>query len=574
MEKGKTGYPSIDKPWLKYYSFESLNRELPKGSLYEYLWECNKDRLDNYAINYFGNKITYRKLFELIDEAAKAFIAIGVNEGEIVPVVTLSSVTSVVCFYALNKIGAISDYINVLSEEKDYQGFFNEANAKVVVTLDLFAEKVINAAKKTGVDTVIIVGINIGMPAFVNIGYKLKSKGKIPKIPDFDNLLTWETFINSGKKTAEINRSKNPNEMCFLAHTGGTTGESKAVMLNDKAMNTVASQQYSIYCQCPEWSENSVFLQVMIPFVVYGILTCTHLPLCMGWCLAIIPKFEGKDWKKYISKYKFEHTIAVPAYVSCLLEDESLKKANMTHIKTISVGGDGITDSLENNMNQFLAEHGSGAELYKGYGMTEICAAGVICFPGCNRIGSVGIPLPLNNLMIYDNENNSELKYKEVGEVCIHAPSRMAGYLNNEKATKELFKIHSDGSEWLHTGDLGYIDEDGFLFLVGRMKRIILTTKDGIAYKVFPSVPEKILESHSAVIQNCIVGAKKGNDEVLRAYVVLSEDNLGNAEKIEEELRELCIEKLPTHERPTYYEFRDKLPLTAAGKVDYRALEV
>lgn len=178
-----------------------------------------------------------------------------------------------------------------------------------------------------------------------------------------------------------------------------------------------------------------------------------------------------------------------------------------------------------------------------------------------------------NNIRIVNTQSLQELTYNEVGEICIQSPSRMIGYFDNEEATEELFRIHPDGYEWLHTGALRYIDEDGFLYLVGRMKRVILTTRDGVAYKVFPNIPEEVLGSHMSVEQICIVGAKDGDDSVLQANVVLKPEDRGKKLIIEQELRRICNEELPSYSRPTFYVFLDKLPLTAAGKIDYRALE-
>ena len=175
--------------------------------------------------------------------------------------------------------------------------------------------------------------------------------------------------------------------------------------------------------------------------------------------------------------------------------------------------------------------------------------------------------------MIYDNESRKELGYNEIGEICLQSPSRMIGYMNNDQATRDLFRIHTDSSEWLHTGDLGYIDEDGFLFLVGRMKRVILTAKDGVTYKIFPNMTEKILNENENVVHCCVVGAESGTDQVLRAFVAVSRENLAKTAEIELALRQHCEEKLPSYARPTFYEFRDLLPMTAAGKIDYRALE-
>ena len=204
---------------------------------------------------------------------------------------------------------------------------------------------------------------------------------------------------------------------------------------------------------------------------------------------------------------------------------------------------------------------------------SEICSTAVTGLVGVNKIGSVGIPLIHNNMMIYDNDHGTELPYYEIGEICIQSPSRMIGYMNNEQATRDLFRVHEDGSEWLHTGDLGYIDEDGFLFIEGRMKRMILTVKGGVTYKVFPNMTEKVLEKNDDVNQSCVVGAKDGPDQVLRAFIAVPKEKLGQTQEIEQALRKYCEEKLPTYARPAFYVFRDSLPLTAVGKVDWRTLE-
>ncbi|MCR5322384.1 MAG: fatty acid--CoA ligase family protein [Lachnospiraceae bacterium] len=357
--------------------------------------------------------------------------------------------------------------------------------------------------------------------------------------------------------------------MCLLAHTGGTTGFPKAVMLSDKAMNAVASQ----YINVSGIKRGEVFLNLKIPFVVYGILTNLHLPLCIGLESVVIPKFDANDWGKYIKKYHPNHVLAVPSYVNPMQNHPELQNMDLSCFISAGVGGDGMTDEMEISLNTFYKNHNSRAIVLKGFGMTEVCATAVVGFSYSNKIGSVGIPLPKVNIMIYDRENEHELKYGEVGEICIKSPSRMIGYMNDEAATDQLFWKHQDGLEWLHSGDLGYLDEDGFLFIVGRMKRVILTTKDGVAYKVFPNMPEEILDSHKQVQQSCIVGVKDGDDQVLCAYIVINEDDNNKTEQIEKELRAICDKQLPSYSRPAFYRFLNNIPLTAAGKVDYRTLE-
>ena len=576
MQENKlTGYPSIDKPWLKYYSEEAINAPLPECSVYDLLWARNSNNLQDYALDYFGRKMTFKTFFERIEEAAKAFLALGVKEGEIVSIVSVSTPVSVICFYALNRIGAVSNFLNVLAEQDDLHNFFVEAKSKVVVTLDLFAKKVLPAANESGAEHIIVFSVTQEMTLAVKIGYHLKAK-RMDLPTDNHNLLQWADFLKMSVGRPQIHFAKDPHKPCLLAHTGGTTGEPKAVVLTDYAMNAVVGGYFAIKDSSEVLrgsKQNSVFLQVMIPFVVYGILTCTHMPLCMGWCLALIPKFDGSAWSKYFKKYGLHYAFAVPAYISSMLEDKKLNNIDFSKIRTIAMGGDGMNEKLENEINDFFRAHGSNVEVVKGYGLSEVSATAISTFPGCNKIGSVGIPLYANNVMSYDNDTEKERTYNEIGEICLQCPSRMQGYMNNEEATSQLFRIHADGSEWLHTGDLGYIDEDGFLFLSGRIKRMILTTKDGVAYKVFPNIPEEVLAEHTEVLQSCIVGAFSDGNEVLRAYVVVSAEKLSEVPRIETELRRICEQKLPVYSRPTFYEFREKLPLTAAGKIDYRALE-
>ena len=407
------------------------------------------------------------------------------------------------------------------------------------------------------------------MPLPLKVGYNLKTGKRKQVFKRTSSVIDWNEFLSRSKGQPAINYRKDPHKMCLLAHTGGTTGEPKAVMLDDCAMNAVVSQ----YISSSGIRRGDVFLSLIIPFVVYGILDNIHLPLCLGLQSVIIPKYEARQWGTYLRKYRPNHVLAVPAYVNPILEDKKVEKMDLSFFETAGVGGDGMTSELESALNDFFQKHNSKGTVLKGYGLTEVCATALVCFAYSNKRNSVGLPLPKNNILIYDNESRKELRYNEIGEICLQCPSRMIGYMNNEQATRDLFRSHTDGSEWLHTGDLGYVDEDGFLFLVGRMKRVILTAKDGVTYKVFPNMTEKVLDENENVIQSCVVGAGSGADQVLRAFIAVSKESLVQAAEIEQALRQHCEEKLPSYARPTFYEFGDALPLTAAGKIDYRALE-
>lgn len=569
MNKTLTGYPSIDKPWLKYYTPEAINASAPEGSLYDYMHECNKDHLRDVALDYFGRKMTYKELFIQTDVVAKAFIAQGVKPGDVCTIVTVSCVASVLCFYALNKIGAVSNFINVLSSQEDLETYFKDANSDLVVTLDLFGAKVLPAAKATDVKKVVVYSLSEWMPPVVKAGFALKMHKLDRDFMDDPLIVRWKDFIASARGQADIQYKKSPDTVCCLAHTGGTTGFPKTVLLNDRALNIVAQQ----YENCVIHERQQVFLSVMIPFVIYGTLTNIHMPLCLGLRTVIIPKFEASEWPNYIKRYKPQHICAIPPYAAALLDNDKLAKMDLSCLITVGLGGDGLNIPLEERINDFLCAHGSKAKVIKGYGMTEVCATAILEESYANKVGSVGIPLPANNLMIYDSDSQQEMHYGEMGEVCLQCASQMMGYKDNQEEMEHLIRVHPDESKWIHTGDLGYVDEEGFLFLIGRMKRIILTSHDGVAYKVYPNIPEEKLNQHAFVHTSCIVGVSNGDDLVLKAYLVLHPEARGNEQLVEHELRTLCEQDLSDYMRPYWYEFRHELPLTPAGKIDYRALE-
>ena len=567
-----TGYPSIDRPWLSYFSKEALEDPLPQMSLFEYLYENNKYNLDSDALNYMGHKISYRELFKRIDEAAKAFLAQGVREGDIVSILTVASVPCVICFYALNKIGAVVDYINVLSTAKDLVKFFRANKSRVVVSADIFMNKTLLAAKAIGVEHVIAFSMEEDLPFFKKVGTLFQSNPDVDEsyLQD-DVVLTWDKFLASGAHVPDITYQKDPSKPALLAHTGGTTGFPKAVVLNDNAMNAVAFQYHYIFHLEPK---ESVFLNLVVPFVVYGSLINMHMPLTMRSTVVLIPNFDADDWPEYFNKYKPNYLTAIPNYVAPMLNNPRMRNVNLDCLKVIAVGGEGAGNALEVDLNRFLKRHGSKAKLLKGYGMTEMSASACTAFGDVNALGSVGAPLPRNQVQIVNPDTGLECKYNEIGEICFQGPGQMMGYMNDPEEMKTVYRKHSDGTYWLHTGDLGYMNRRGLLYIVGRIKRAILTQYKGTAYRIYPNVIEDILMSHPAVREACVVKLHEDRWGRTKAYIALNDHNRVDEEEIERELRSYCDNEMAEYMRPFLYEFRGSLPLTPAGKVDYKLLEI
>ena len=567
-----TGYPSIDRPWLSYFSKEAIEDPLPQMSLFEYLYENNKYNLDSDALNYMGHKISYRELFKRIDEAAKAFLAQGVREGDIVSILTVASVPCVICFYALNKIGAVVDYINVLSTAKDLVKFFRANKSRVVVSADIFMNKTLLAAKAIGVEHVIAFSMEEDLPFFKKVGTLFQSNPDVDEsyLQD-DVVLTWDKFLASGAHVPDITYQKDPATPALLAHTGGTTGFPKAVVLSDNAMNAVAFQYHYIFHLD---LKESVFLDLVVPFVVYGSLINMHMPLTMRSTVVLIPNFDADDWPEYFNKYKPNYLTAIPNYVAPMLNNPRMRNVNLDCLKVIAVGGEGAGNALEVDLNRFLKRHGSKAKLLKGYGMTEMSASACTAFGDVNALGSVGAPLPRNQVQIVNPDTGLECKYNEIGEICFQGPGQMMGYMNDPEEMKTVYRKHSDGTYWLHTGDLGYMNRRGLLYIVGRIKRAILTQYKGTAYRIYPNVIEDILMSHPAVREACIVKLHEDRRGRTKAYIALNDHNRVDEEEIERELRSYCDNEMAEYMRPFLYEFRGSLPLTPAGKVDYKLLEI
>lgn len=567
MEQVLTGYSSIDKPWLKYYSEEAINAPLPECTIYEYLWENNKEHLEDIALNYYDRKLTFGELFNRIDDAARSFISIGVRAGDIVTFAVLACPETVISFYALNKIGAISNMINVLSTADEYVDYINEVGSKVLVCWEPFYKTAIMKLNETNVDTVIVINPGNYLPFSKRILLSIKKKSRIMYS---NKIIDWNRFIILGKNVLVPQLSFSSEEPCVIAHTGGTTGEPKSVLLSNKSVNSVALQYEKTFFH----ERGEKLLNLIVPFVIYGVGTNIHMPLCLGLTVILVPFFKSEEIPGFFIHYKPNIVASIPAYWTPLLLDRKIRKSDFSNLRLAASGGDGMTLEIEDQMNAFFKTHNSEAIMINGYGMTELCSAAITNYSFAVKRGSIGIPMPINSVKIVNPETHEEQKYNVIGEICIYSPCSMIGYYKKSKETDELIKVHSDGLRWLHSGDLGYIDEDGFVFITGRIKRIILTSYTEIPSKIFPDRIEKIIMQHPQVFQCCVVSDPHPKYRfVTKAYIVLKKGNREKEKVIQEEIEKLCIDNLPEYSVPFSYSFKETLPLTAVGKVDWRELE-
>ena len=577
-DKNITGYASIDKPWQKYYSKEAITASIPELTAYQYMVSQNKDNLSTKAIMYYGKKISYKNYIDMIDETARRLYNLGVTEGEVVTVMSVANPELEVLFYALNKLGAVINLIDVRSDYKQIKKYLMEVKSSEVVVMDNFLPEFDKCMEDEDIDNIVENVITLSPYNSVlfpfNVLAEKKSRkedstlySRIDEIKKKNKYMTWNDLMSVHKYRYPRYPRYKKNMVAALVHTGGTTGVPKTVKLSNENFNAMAIQYKSLNAN---YNKGDTFLNGIVPFVAYGIVVTIHMPMCLGMTNIIAPILSPKEFTEFMIKYKPNHTITVPTYVEHFVHDRKADSMNWKCLKNLGIGGDYFPEQSEIYVNEFLKNHGSSSIAEKGYGMTENSSTAGVCLVGVNKIYSLGIPLPLNTYGIFERGTDKELKYGEEGEICITGPTAMLGYLDNEEEEGKVIKIHSDGKKWIHSEDVGIIDEDGFLFFKGRYKRLI---PHG-GFKLYPSYIEGVIMKHPDIDNCCVISIP---DKVYgaspEAHVVIKKDNVSELKKLKEELIKLCQDKLPSYSQPEDFIFEEDLPLTSVGKVDYKKVE-
>lgn len=566
-----TGYPSIDKPWLNYYPKYLIDREMPKCTMYDYILKGNNFYPNRTALNYFNNKITYSKLFEHIDVVARSFLEMGVKKGDIISISMPTLPEFVYMFYAISKIGAIANMIDPRKSKEEIEEYVNMVDSKTLVIVDVALDKVKNITSHTKVETIISVSPSESLPPILKKAFKLKNRTKKLK----SNFMLWNEFYNLGvNRKNEVIVDEFPeyieNTPVVIVYTGGTTGKSKGVMLTNDNLNAASSQ-----CEtCGyDFQRQHSWLNIMPPFIVYGVGNGLHLPLAMGMEVILIPQFDPNKFDLLLKKHHPNHVTGVPTHYDSIVKSKVIKKEGLKYLLSPIVGGDKLNEASEEIINKFFKKNNCNFNVSKGYGMSEVCAA--VCtasIPEINEIGSVGIPFHHTIMAVFDPETGKELKYNEIGEICISGPNTMLKYYNNEEETNEVIRKHDDGLLWVHSKDLGYITERGVVHIKGRMKEMIVR-HDG--FKVFPITIEEVILSHADVKSCKVVGVKDesfSQGELPKAFIVL-ERPVDDEKKLISELKEICNERLAEYLQPVDFVIKDKLPVTAIGKIDFMKLK-
>ena len=565
-----TRLPSQEKPWLKHFPKESLDIALPKCRLYEYLKATLVEHPNKIGIHYYGTDVKNKDIVKRIDEAANSFKKMGIKKGDIVSFLTVTTPETIYAMYGLNKLGAICNFIDPRMDISRIRTAIADVNSTVLITLDLPWPKVERILGDVNLKHIIVVTANDSLPGYAKVYRKLTVKAT--PVPYSETVIKWADFMKSGKGTKAKMEPYEENSTAIITYTGGTTGIAKGVMLTDDGLNAVA---YSFrYSGVDMDTSTDNFLDIMPVFASYGVVCGIHMPMAFGFKNILCPQFTPDTLGKLIKKYKANAMMGVPSFYERIMHSRDLWDVDLSYLKVTGCGGDTMNPGLEERFNKFMKEHGAKYPLSQGYGMSEVTGAATCCFNNVYKDSSAGFPLLAVTVGIFEPGTTNEVGYGVEGEVCLSGPTVMKGYYENQAETDNILITHPDGTKWIHSGDIGYLDEEGFLFINGRIKHMICRF-DG--HKVFPVSIEAVVGKHKAVGTCCVVGIPdpdRAQGEMPLVIVELKHTLQGEVDQaqIRQEIMDLCEKECEERGRPIDVTFIDEMPHTLMGKNDFATL--
>lgn len=554
-------------PWLKCYGEVPAHLEYIEKSLSETVLATAEREKEFPALSFMGRTVSFSELATQIDITARAFYALGVRPGDRVMICMPNVPQAIYALYGLNRIGAIASMVHPLSAVGEIKYYLDEASCDIVLTLDQFYSKLCEVRELRPVKKLIIARISEALPTLKSIGYKLLSERKFPKIVEDGSTMLWKNFIaGAASVTGGYVFDKDCRKEAVVLFSGGTTGVTKGIRLSDLNFNACAQQTEAM---CNEVVRHSKMLAAMPVFHGFGLGVCIHTMMLCGGTSILVPRFNVKSYAKLIKDNRPNFIAGVPTLFEGITRNKYLDGVDLSCLKGVFSGGDSLTIELKKKFDAFLADHHARIRVREGYGTTECVTASCLTPYNKEKTGSIGLPFPDTYYQICKVGTDDEAPYGEEGEICLSGPSVMLGYINHEEENAATLHTHADGRVWLHTGDLGVMDDEGFIYFRQRIKRMIITS----GYNVYPSQLENIIEGHDAVRRCCVIGVPDPYKmQKVKAFVVLA-DGVQDTPEVRESIMEHCRKHIAKYALPYEIEVRDSLPTTLVGKVAYTKLQ-
>ncbi len=547
-----------EKPWLKYYDRMPEHLEYYNGSMYDAVSDVAIKYPNFPALEYFEKVYSYEELIKNIDNVAVALKELNVVENECVTICMPNIPEAIFIIYAVNKIGAICNVIHPLSKEQDIKDAMSEVNSTIIFTTDASYEQVkyIDA-------TIVVCNVSNSMHGVLKFLYNTKNKKNMHYRKE---VMDWKRFTKLGEHVVNTHVNRSQNDPAVIIYSGGTTGKTKGIILSNLCFNSISKQCEYV---CKEAKPGYSIFSALPIFHGFGLCVCIHVPLSIGLKCILIPKINMSKINKTIAKTKPNLLPVIPTMLNVVIKSKKLGSRSFESVKVILSGGDYLSSELRTKTESYFRECGSIAKIQVGYGLSEATAFISATCESVKDRDNIGIANPDNIIKIFEPYTDIEKGYDEVGEICVKGPSVMLGYVNQDKETAIVLRKHNDGETWLHTGDLGFLSSDGVLHYSSRLKRMIISN----GYNIYPLELEEIISKCEYVDSCVVVGIKhKVKQEVAKAVIVLKKD-YEVTNKIKDEIKKYCEKNIVKYAIPYEYEFRQSLPITKIGKVNYRELQ-
>lgn len=551
-----TGYPSIDKPWLKYYSEEAINTPLPECTVWENIYKRNKDHLTDTALLYFGKKISYGKMFSEIDKTAKALAYLGVKNGDNVVICMPAVPEAIYTILALNKLGANAGMLNPTFNETQLTDRVNEMEANVLVVVNELYTTMQNVIPKTTIKYVITCPAVNSLGAFVRLAKKVKP---------ISGTLRWNVFIQQGRGISYQTASYEKQKPAIMVFSSGTTGASKGIQLTNDGINATGCEyeyggfgfqrQDIFFAQTPIWFSTGISVTVLVP-LIHGITVILE------------PVYDFELFYQHILKYRPNFLVTATGLLDYLLNKQPRSEAYQ-QFKYLAAGGEYVAPSAEQKYNQWLSDNHNPHGLHKGYGMCECGGTVTSTNESSNILGSAGIPLPHVTVAAFDLITGEEKRYGERGEIRVLTPCRMLGYYKKPVETAKYFHSDAHGNVWACTGDMGYVAEDGNVYVSGRISDSYVTSNGRTVYLF--DIERAVLDIPQ--VRQCKAIAHEING-VMTHICHTTLIGGANQEETLRMIKEHCAEKLDVTHQPVLFRlYNDALPVAPSGKLDIRKMQ-
>ena len=555
------------RPWLNSLGDVPATLDYFQGSMVEAVEKIAEQYPNYIAFDFMGRSTTYKDLVANIEKCARSLRPLGVRANDKVTIAMPNCPQAIYMFYAVNMVGAIANMVHPLSSEKELEFYINESESVTAITLDQFYNKFESIRQNTKVVNIIIASVKDELSKPVRAGYMLTEGRKIAKIPKDAPVIRWKEFMNMGKACFwNYSVKRTGDDPAVILYSGGTTGTTKGIVLTNKNFNALGQQ---VIAANPMFRPGDRMLAAMPLFHGFGLGVCVHTMLSQGGRCILIPRFTAKSYAKQIVKYKCNFIAGVPTLYEALLRLPSMDGANLSSLKGVFSGGDSLSIELKKKFDKFLYDHKASIQVREGYGTTETVTACCLTPPHMFKEGSIGLPFPDTYIKIVEPDTDREVPYGQEGEILLAGPTVMKEYMNNPEETAQTLRTHADGLTWVYTGDLGVMDEQGFIYFRGRAKRMIISS----GYNVYPGQIENILDAHEYVQMSCVIGVPDPYKmQKVKAFVKLAQ-GVPATEETKQVLMAYCRKNVAKYAMPYDIEFKEDMPKTLVGKVAYRQLE-